>query len=109
LGTYANQNPIIDGAPMNADRLARTIFPARPSLFPLTMTVNRIRRFVDAVHAWRAVRAERRRRLRSEAILAGLSLHTLRDIGAPEYLINRRRRQDEFDAEQRALDSRLRS
>jgi hypothetical protein len=45
---------------MNADRLARTIFPVR-------------------------------------------------DIGAPESVINRRRRQDEVDAEQRALSLRLRS
>jgi hypothetical protein len=96
--------------PMNADRLARTIFPARPSIvFRFTVAVDRIGRFVGAVQAWRADRAERRRRKQSEAILAELSLHTLRDIGAPESLINRRRRQDEFDAEQRALESRLRS
>jgi uncharacterized protein YjiS (DUF1127 family) len=95
---------------MNADRLARTILPVRPNvLFRFSVVVDRIGRFVGAVQAWRAERAERRLRRQSEEMLAELSPHTLRDIGAPESLINRRRRQDEFDAEQRALESRLRS
>ncbi len=93
---------------MNADRLSRTLFPFRPDFVArYAVAVDRIRRFVDGVNAWRDEREQRRRRLQSEAILAELSLHTLRDIGAPEFLINRRRRQDEFDAEQRALNSRL--
>lgn len=93
---------------MNADRLARTILPVRPDI-PLRFSavVDRIGRFVAAVQVWRAERAQRRLRRQSEEILVELSLHTLRDTGAPESVIDRRRRQDEFNAGQRALESLL--
>jgi len=49
------------------------------------------------IRAWHHGRAEIRRAAQAERELAGLSLYTLRDIGAPQGLIGQRRWQDEQD------------
>jgi len=70
---------------------------------PLDAWMDRMRLLRLRFEAWRAVRAQSRRWARTEREIAHLSLHTLRDIGAPEGLIGQRRWQDEHESVYRDL------
>lgn len=89
---------------MSTDCLSHSTALHRPILpRPLAAAIDRFDALARRFQVWRAERAESRQDARIAHDLAKLSAHTLKDIGAPEHLINQRRWQEDHAAELRSL------
>jgi uncharacterized protein YjiS (DUF1127 family) len=70
--------------------------PSQTLHLPATLPRAHGQRLRDWVTRW----AAQRRLARAERALGEMSLHALRDIGAPEALLQRRQRQDELQRQE---------
>ena len=70
--------------------------PSQTLHLPATLPRTQGQRLRGWIERWKA----RRDLARAERALARMSLHALRDIGAPEPLLQRRQRQDELQRQE---------